>query len=518
MFLNRLILTLCFCLIALPCFSAEFLVQAKPHWMDELNQVEVNKMQDINKQAYNRRAQVGDIISVKPNGWEWGKEEGLPNYVVVRVPDMTYKDTKQYEKRLIEVDGKNKVVIRKRKYSFSSSEVETAKVGNLDAIQVNKATFESYLKTKKGDADEVSKPKADLFSYLNYYSEPIKVVLNIAFNKPAYALSELLKTVKPSGGDYTSLESCMNANEQNLVANDKFFNVEIDDTWSSPDTTHVDIHNYVSDATRNIHIFTTATARHDGTASTGYRLFIDGDEGILLFGYNIWVEIEGLIVEVTEDNGMNFNGTAEAVTVHHNIVKMSSPAPYTYDKAGISATKNTFSYNNIVYGFTTTSKSNASTGIENGHAYGDAYNNTVYGCDVGIGGYVTAKNNISVNNNDADYSGTFNAASTHNLASDTTAPEFNTFYDSKTITFVSTTTDSEDFHLASVDTDAIDLGTSLSGDFTDDIDGDTRPQGSAWDMGADEYVSGVTYCPPTCTGTGISIYGNNSIYGNITIY
>ena len=25
-------------------------------------------------------------------------------------------------------------------------------------------------------------------------------------------------------------------------------------------------------------------------------------------------------------------------------------------------------------------------------------------------------------------------------------------------------------------------------------------------------------CPPTCTGTGISIYGNNSIYGNITIY
>ena len=44
--------------------------------------------------------------------------------------------------------------------------------------------------------------------------------------------TQLLKTVKPSGGDYTSLEACMNANEQDLTAADKYFDVE----WESSNT------------------------------------------------------------------------------------------------------------------------------------------------------------------------------------------------------------------------------------------------------------------------------------------
>ena len=41
--------------------------------------------------------------------------------------------------------------------------------------------------------------------------------------------------------------------------------------------------------------------------------------------------------------------------------------------------------------------------------------------------------------------------------------------------------------------DAIDAGTDLSGSFTDDIDGQARPQGADWDMGADESgFSGAT--------------------------
>jgi hypothetical protein len=51
--------------------------------------------------------------------------------------------------------------------------------------------------------------------------------------------------------------------------------------------------------------------------------------------------------------------------------------------------------------------------------------------------------------------------------------------------FVSLTPGSEDLHLRA-GAPAIDAGTSLAGSFTNDVDGDTRPLQSGWDMGADE--------------------------------
>ncbi|MBI5843719.1 MAG: hypothetical protein HZB23_03515 [Deltaproteobacteria bacterium] len=44
-----------------------------------------------------------------------------------------------------------------------------------------------------------------------------------------------------------------------------------------------------------------------------------------------------------------------------------------------------------------------------------------------------------------------------------------------------------DFRLKSTAALAIDQGTSLSGTFTDDFEGDVRPYGAAWDIGIDEY-------------------------------
>ena len=74
------------------------------------------------------------------------------------------------------------------------------------------------------------------------------------------------------------------------------------------------------------------------------------------------------------------------------------------------------------------------------------------------------------------------------LTRDTTSPTVG--LRSKTITFVDAT--NWDYHLASGDTDAIGAGTDLSADsywpFSTDGDGATR---SSWDVGADEYSSGV---------------------------
>jgi len=38
----------------------------------------------------------GDIIVVKPDGHIWGKEEGLPKFVVVKIPGATTEQTQKY--------------------------------------------------------------------------------------------------------------------------------------------------------------------------------------------------------------------------------------------------------------------------------------------------------------------------------------------------------------------------------------------------------------------------------------
>lgn len=56
-----------------------------------------------------------------------------------------------------------------------------------------------------------------------------------------------------------------------------------------------------------------------------------------------------------------------------------------------------------------------------------------------------------------------------------------------TLTYVGRGT--PNMHLDASDTEAIDSGYNMSGSYTDDIDGDTRPQNTYYDIGADEVVA-----------------------------
>lgn len=78
---------------------AEFLIVAKKHWMDELTPTQVALLPRQKLDTYNARSQVGDILVVRPDGWKWGKEERLPNYIVVKIPGL--KADKKYEELLI---------------------------------------------------------------------------------------------------------------------------------------------------------------------------------------------------------------------------------------------------------------------------------------------------------------------------------------------------------------------------------------------------------------------------------
>lgn len=150
---------------------------------------------------------------------------------------------------------------------------------------------------------------------------------------------------------------------------------------------------------------------------------------------------------------------------------------------------NTKIYNNIVYSI---NQNDISTGIFRGKY---VYNNTVYGCDTGIlseSSETIAKNNIAYGNTD-NYSGLFNGGA-NNLSgpgSDAQIPGLNN-QNGVTVTFVNAA--NKNFHLSSTDTGARDHGIDLSNDLDDgisfsfDIENQSRPYNSTWDIGADEYV------------------------------
>ena len=75
---------------------AEFLIRAKGHWKDEWNQTKVDGLTPRERDSYNARLQLGDIIVIMPDGWKWGKAECLPDFVLVKIPDMTVEEARQY--------------------------------------------------------------------------------------------------------------------------------------------------------------------------------------------------------------------------------------------------------------------------------------------------------------------------------------------------------------------------------------------------------------------------------------
>jgi len=501
--IKRLFLTLLFCLFTTSCFGAEFLVKAKPHWMDSFAQEDIDKLTSEEKQSYGARSQIGDIIIVRSDGWKWGKEECLPNFIVVKIPDLKLGDAKKYEEPLLDLtDPKNLIMLRHRKHQISSMVVENAKQLSQTAISIPRAqkdTFISNIIIKTGDPNEVIQPKKKtVYYWYHKIKDSIKPYLITAYNfyvKKCYAAQFLFKSVQEGGGgDYTTLEACMNANEQDLTG-DGWFDVEIDGTWSSADTTEVLVHNYTTTVNDYINIYTTTTARHDGTANAvsaknNYRMDNDSVNVSSLYLSNAFTTVNG--IEIFSSSPTQWQRTGiyapnlDGIVVCNNIIHDGTMY---YGAIYIYYTRGGIFYNNIIYDMTESSDNKDPGGI---YIVDDRdvfiYNNTVFNCDpVGIktasANRGILKNNIA-NGNTTDYSGTFDTDSTTNITEDGSGPA--TGLITHALDFVSKVGGSEDFHLAATDTEAINAGEDLSATFTDDIDGDTR---SDWDIGADEYAA-----------------------------
>ena len=278
---------------------------------------------------------------------------------------------------------------------------------------------------------------------------------------------------------------------------------KIDGAWTSADTTSLTIDGWTTTSTNYIRIYTTAAARHNGKWDAGkYRLEAGGNFITVLQINTPHTRIEGLQVAKTTGggDGSMINIYANKPTVSFSIIKMIGGTKIAgiTTRDGSYGNNGGFFFNNIIY--------DCSTGFGVSWSIGTvAYNNTVINCDVGFsmdsGGtdYVsTAKNNLSKSTVDFTY-GVATVTTGYNASFDGTADDKGGAGNrvNQTFTFINATTTNGDFHLAPTDAGAKDYGVSDPGTglFSDDIDGQTRPSGSAWDIGADEFVNTAPNAP-----------------------
>jgi len=141
---------------------AELLVMTMNHGMDKLTQEKVDKMTPEQKRSYEARSQYGDVIVVRPDGHKWGTKECPPDYVVVKIPEMSYEEAKKYEESLcedfIEKDGKvGKRIIRVRKHNFLKVDVEAAQLGST-SMSLSKTQAIAKVAIKSGLSTEITAP------------------------------------------------------------------------------------------------------------------------------------------------------------------------------------------------------------------------------------------------------------------------------------------------------------------------------------------------------------------------
>ena len=125
---------------------AELLVRAKGHWKDSWNPSVINKLSVSEKESFDARTQLGDIVIVKPDGWRWGKAECLPDFVIVKIPDMTVEEAKQYEDSIMETTGETTKMLRFREWKVPDNWMST--IISQGGFTISKAQVVTYIERK----------------------------------------------------------------------------------------------------------------------------------------------------------------------------------------------------------------------------------------------------------------------------------------------------------------------------------------------------------------------------------
>jgi hypothetical protein len=302
------------------------------------------------------------------------------------------------------------------------------------------------------------------------------------------------KTVKSSGGDYTSISGFEAGEQADLVAGDKILQAEC---YNFADSTSVTIDGWTTDATRYIRIYAEPTAnRHAGIWSTSkYRLSVSSFSNCMVISED-YVRIEGLQVEDTVDSAYLFH-TVSTGTAANSDIRIDSCLGRRGGKGGVgtnwlSSGKVTIS--NCAFYRTGAANSPAIRVSQNSNAPTvNIYNCTVsggttYGISQGATSTLVVKNTYVGNNTTDAYTGSMTLTNcAHDTATSFTGSTASTNYSTSAgAYFTNITSGSEDYHIQSSST-LIDAGTDMSGTYTNDFEGGTRS--GTFDIGADEFVS-----------------------------
>ena len=116
---------------------AELLIRASKHWLDDHTQAQVDAMPQGDKDSYNARTQIGDIIVVKPDGWEWGKEECLPTFLVVKLPQVDVATVEHFTQSLMDMTNPdNPKMLKRRKYRIPENWVSNKALLGESVIEI----------------------------------------------------------------------------------------------------------------------------------------------------------------------------------------------------------------------------------------------------------------------------------------------------------------------------------------------------------------------------------------------
>ncbi len=417
-------------------------------------------------------AKRGYVVVCNPEGWQWGNLERDPKrYAIVKFPIEEYNESwldPEYD------SYGNLLTMRKYKLPLDTFMTQR-EIEDVEALEYNSPVDWSIEKNISLVAESIELVIWDARTpdlLLHGSSGVFTICVTNVSGECNY--SSITAWEAAEDGDITGTGPC--------IAN-------VTEAFIEPMVT---VNGWTTTETDYIEVTVAAPARHSGNWSADAFRFVDtgmlGDirvNNVIFDGVQIHAtSSDGSGRCISLETGQPINTTIKNMIC---ITAENGNGVYTNDPNVIAEVWNSVFYNNGTQGSSDEGiYCDVCTSI-------DVYNTLVTNYNDGFEldvGTLTVNNSIAFGNND-DFDSVTAVSFTASDDGDGDNPQSPADWND-----IFVDNGSYDFHLQNNGNQLIDNGTTLTV-FSDDFEGDTRPQGDAWDIGPDELVTAISDNPPT---------------------